>query len=360
MKTIYYYGVGSNHNFETSVYGGKLIKIPLFEALVKLGFKIRWLGWDCDDYKKNNYLDLLGLRAEDFKLDASHLVEHTSFFVEGTVLGPLLVELRPNIKKEGYNFEKEWAIQIHLINTFIKQGLPVFIWDQDCWADQIPKEYRDKIILLRPYFNKADSSFVNQEEFFYMWYVPWFDKKLERLAENKIFDVMYCGNVYNRRDEFLEFLKPFDEANKKVCVQGNWLRKKYDDRDFSLDNFQNFMFFGQTPHWSTLPSIAMSKSVIHFANKEQQQAGLFTARIFEALMGKSVLFCTNKISGIETIMPKELIVENGEELYEKWEFIDKHNLWVEMRNLFVSRLQTLDMSNTYRAEQFAQYIRKYT
>ena len=77
-------------------------------------------------------------------------------------------------------------------------------------------------------------------------------------------------------------------------------------------------------------------------------------------MLKSVLFCTNKISGIETIFVEELIVENGEELYEKWEFIDKHNLWVEMRNLFVSRLQTLDMSNTYRAEQFAQYIRKYT
>ena len=287
LDTIYYYGVGSNHNFETSVYGGKLIKIPLFEALAKKGFKIKWIGWDCDDYKKNNYLDLLCLNANDFRLDATHLVQQQYHSPEAYIKsvvkkypGSIIIELRPNIKKDGYNFENEWRIQLELIDTFLELKLPVFIWDQDCWADQIPQKYRDKIILLRPYYNKADSSFTHQAEFFYMWYVPRFDKKLERLAENKIFDVMYCGNVYNRRDEFLQFLKPFDEANKKVCVQGNWLRKKYNDRDFSLDNFPNFMFFGQTPHWATLPSIAMSKSVIHFANKEQQQAGLFTARIF--------------------------------------------------------------------------------
>ena len=59
-------------------------------------------------------------------------------------------------------------------------------------------------------------------------------------------------------------------------------------------------------------------------------------------------------------MPKELIVENGNDLYEKWEFIDKHNLWVEMRNLFVNKLQTLEFSNTYRAEQFARLVHKYT
>ena len=374
LNRVYFYGTGSNHNFETSVYGGKLIRIPLMEALLDLGVDIRWLGFDCDEFTHSNYLDIINLDKNDYKLDVTNKVPNVANrfmnYMETDIAndagkeldrnpGILLVELRPNLNKPGYNFQNEWRIQMQLIDLFYEKGLPVLVWDQDIWADHIPLEVRDKIVLLKPYFKDADASFTNQEEFMYMWYKPWFDNKLEKLSKNKIFDVTYCGNVYNRRDEFLQFLKPFDSQNKKVCVQGNWLRKKYGDRDFALDNFKNFMFFGTTPHWSTLPTISMAKSVVHFANPDQQKAGLITARFFEALMGKSVIFCSDKIYGAERIVPSELLVESGEDLIDKWNFIDKNNMWNEMRRLFVDKLGTEFHSSAYKAKQLIEIVKKY-
>ena len=374
LKRIYWYGAGSNHNIETSVYGGKLIKLPLMEALMGLNFEIDWIGFDCDDYRTSHFIDLLNIKQEDFVLDVTSKIENSNFMnFEKTHIdernirtildynpGALLIEMRPNFDKPGYNFQNEWTIQLELINIFYDMSLPVFLWDQDIWCDQIPKDMRHKVVLLKPYFAEADKSFIYQEEFLYMWHKPWFDDKLDKIAKNKIFDVVYCGNVYNRKDEFLEFFKLFHDENKKVVIQGNWLRKKYGDRDFSLDNFPDFMFFGSTPHWTTLPTIAMAKSVIHFANADQQIAGLATARIFEALMGKSVIFCSNAIKDIRKIVPDELVVADGHDLVDRWNIINKEKQWLAMRHKFEMKLMIEEFSADHRAKEFASFIKEYS
>ena len=177
-----------------------------------------------------------------------------------------------------------------------------------------------------------------------------------------LFDVVYCGNVYGRRNEFLEYLKPFHDTGKRVCIQGNWLRKKYDDRDFALDNFPNFMFFGSTPHWSTLPSIALSKSVIQFSNEAQQKVGLPTARIFETLMGGGVVFCSNKIKHIDKIVPQELIFDSADDLFNKWQAIDEESFplgWRNIRAKFMNKLQTEEFSYETRVKQLLEFTDRY-
>jgi hypothetical protein len=205
----------------------------------------------------------------------------------------------------------------------------------------MPDELKSKVHLLRSYFKEVPG-FENQSTFLYAHHpLPWQmeDKLLQLQYSPKKFDAVYCGNVYGRRDEFLKYFKPFSDNNLRVCIQGNWLRKKYDDRDFALDNFPNFMFFGSTPHWTTLPSIAISKSVIQFSNPAQQEAGLPTARIFETYMGKGVVFCSSEIQHIERVVPEELIVTGPDDLYNKWE---KWNWspggWMRLRKLFEQKM----------------------
>ena len=223
----------------------------------------------------------------------------------------------------------------------------------------LPDDIKDDVVLLKPYTEMLDTTFPKQEEFLFGWFEPSFDDRLEKLSLNKVFDVGYCGNVYGRRDDFYEYFSKFAETDRAVCIQGNWLRKKYGDRDFSLDNFPNFMFFGKTPHWSTLPTIAMSKSVFHFSNPHQQNIGMPTARVFEALMGKSVLFCSSKIKNIDRFVPEELIVETGEELFEKWNAIERDNAWDEYYQMFVDKLGIHEHTYEHRAQQLITYIDKY-
>ena len=374
MKKIYYYGVGSLQNNESSVDGGKHIRLPLVESLKRNGFDVDWIGFETSGTVKNHYLDILGLHAEDFEHDVRPQVENNSSrFMNSDQTGItdearqhiknnpgiLLVELRPKLDKPGYNFMNEYNVQMDYVYEFLDNNYPVFIWDQDGWCDMLPEDIRDDVVLLKPYTEMLDSSFPKQEEFLFGWFKPQFDANLSALANNKVFDVGYCGNVYGRREDFYEYFGPFADSEKAVCIQGNWLRKKYGDRDFSLDNFPNFMFFGRTPHWSTLPTIAMSKSVFHFSNPHQQNIGMPTARVFEALMGKSVLFCSGKIKNIERFVPDELIVDTGAELFEKWQAIDSANEWQKYQALFEKKLAVYEHTYDYRAEQLIKYINKY-
>ena len=374
MKKIYYYGVGSLHNDESSVDGGKHIRLPLVEAFKKNGFDVSWIGFETKGTVKNHYLDMLGLHSNDFNHDVRDQVENMSNgFMNETRTGIndaakthiknnpgiLLVELRPKLDKPGYNFMNEYNVQMEYVYEFLNNNYPVFIWDQDGWCDMLPDDIKDDVVLLKPYTEMLDTSFPKQEEFLFGWFKPQFDAGLNSLAKNKVFDVGYCGNVYGRREDFYEYFGPFADSNKAVCIQGNWLRKKYGDRDFSLDNFPHFMFFGRTPHWSTLPTIAMSKSVFHFSNPHQQNIGMPTARVFEALMGKSTLFCSSKIKNIDRFVPDELIVDTGAELFEKWQKIEEAGEWSKYQGLFEKKLGVYEHTYDYRAKQLISYINKY-
>ena len=340
----------------------------------KNGFDVSWLGFETSGAVKNHYLDMLQLYPEDYEHDVRGLVENNAnrFMNEaGTGItdearlhiknnpGILLVELRPKLDKPGYNFMNEYNVQMDYVYEFLNNNYPVFIWDQDGWCDMLPDDIRDDVVLLKPYTEMLDPSFPKQEEFLFGWFKPRFDNRLTALSKDKMFDVGYCGNVYGRREDFYEYFGAFADSDKAVCIQGNWLRKKYGDRDFSLDNFPNFMFFGRTPHWSTLPTIALSKSVFHFSNPHQQNIGMPTARVFEALMGKSTLFCSSKIKNIDRFVPDELIVDTGAELFEKWQRIDDNNEWKKYQSLFQKKLGVYEHTYDYRAEQLIKYINKY-
>ena len=204
MKKIYYYGVGSLHNNESSVDGGKHIRLPLVESLKKNGFDVSWLGFETSGTVKNHYLDMLQLYAEDYNHDVRGLVENNANrFMNDTNTGItdearlhiknnpgiLLVELRPKLDKPGYNFMNEYNVQMDYVYEFLNNNYPVFIWDQDGWCDMLPEDIRNDVVLLKPYTEMLDASFPKQEEFLFGWFKPHFDNKLTALSKDKMFDV---------------------------------------------------------------------------------------------------------------------------------------------------------------------------
>lgn len=377
---IFYFGVGSLNNADSSVDGGKYIRLPLMQEMLLAGHTVKWIGFHRQNYAFNPWLKLVGLYPNNWLIDVktpNGVLDNSADIIDDNVVitsdkskldafeasltkdSILFVELRPNEDKPGYNFKNEWDVQTYLIELFHSRGLPVFVWDQDVWAENIPAELRNKMTLLTSYYKPVEG-FNDQQVFLYGWSRFPFDKALRHMARSfpKKFDVTYCGNVYGRKEEFLEFFAPFNHRFYDVCIQGNWLRKKYDDRDFSLDNFPNFMFMGSTPHWTTLPSIAMSKSVLQFSNPAQQRVGLPTARIFETLMGYGTVFCSDKIQHVDRVVPEEMIYTNAQDLIDKWDKIDIADEWPKMAALLQDKLRTQEFSYATRVKQLEQFTQE--
>ena len=356
-KTLYYYAAGHLDNLYSGVDGGSLIRLPFFEELCKDNWKIKWLGYEYKTRKSNHIIDILALDENDYAYSLRDIVLDIGYNYTETDIeedGILFVELRPNISKPGYNFENEFNTQIALIKSFIKKNRLVFVHDQDGWYSDIPIELRSNIVLLAA-FENIDMVIAAGFHEVYKFIWAWKDMSDKfNLNLKKQFDTTYCGNVYNRRDDFLKFFKPLHDANKKIVVAGNWLRKTYDDRDFSLDNFPNNIWLGSTEHWTTLPLINMSNFVVHISNPHQQELGIICIRVFEALMGRVPLFVNKNIFGIEKYVDEIQLVSDGNELLEKINTLDLNDIFKK----FELKMQKYHISN--HIQQFNDIVMKET
>lgn len=340
----YYFGVGHVDNGYTGVDGGSNIRIPLMKELMAKGCKVYWCGIEKQAPMKNKYLDAFGLKKEDWYVDVSARVSEP-LDIEDSFL---LCEMRPNFSKPGYTFEQEHTKLMSYVQSFVKNNRPVFIWDQDCWSEYMPKDYRDKVTLLKPYETQIDG-FPKQEKF--MFFSQGEQAPKGKKVE-KLFDISYCGNVHARKEEFKEFMSPFSKYDRSVLVTGNWLRKKEDDRDFSLDNFPNFLWIGQSEHWSTLPLLKMAKATVNFSNKWQQDNGMITNRVFEAIDAGTPCFVYDRIKNIEQYVPEELIVHDGAELYSKFKHLEENELFGEAHKKLSRALK--EHNAAARAEELLQ------
>ena len=118
-----------------------------------------------------------------------------------------------------------------------------------------------------------------------------------------------------------------------MVVAGNWLRKKYDTRDWALDTFPNILFLRDTPHWACLPLLAKADYTVEILKPDYVKKGLVTMRVFESYIASTLCFADRDIRGIKEFVPKELLARNGEEvammaqfsnsekdeLYAKWD-----------------------------------------
>ena len=382
MKTVpkrfYVFGAGSLCNDDASVDGYKHIRLPLVRVLDKFGFEMVWVGFTRQNKVKNHHLSTIGLHAPEWLDDVRDVMRDDGSEMTDLALhsddpeiaarmrnriskkpGVLLVELRPDLSKAGYAFKKEFDAQLSLIKCFFELNLPVIIWDMDVWSQHLPRWVQERAVLCRAYCEPAEGQFARETELLFGWhrYWPWWENKIAELAKMpKLFDVSYCGNVSNRREEFGSFFEPFHSADMSVCIQGNWLRSKYGDRDFSLDQFPRFMFFGEAGHWSALPTLARSKCTIHFSSAAQRKAGMPTVRIWEAAMGRSLAFCFEGIRHIDRFVPEEFIVSDGQDALERWKRIDTNGSWSDMHELFAKKVKNTEHSYDARARTLIDVI----
>ena len=205
-----------------------------------------------------------------------------------------------------------------IIEKCKENGVRVFLWETELWGDQVNKELRKDVILLRPYLKK--STFFKKQIFF-----PYFIfKYYGELYNNKLFDMLYVGNMFARQERFAEMLSlsafAFEDS-PKIDVFGDWAKNK-EKRKFLEDNFnyrlKHINFRGQCNHCYSIPLLNSADATLHILPQNASEAGLFTSRVFQSMIAGTLCYVDTDIFGAKRFFPKELLVRDGFEITDRW------------------------------------------
>ena len=67
-----------------------------------------------------------------------------------------------------------------------------------------------------------------------------------------------------------------------------------------------------------------AKATLHIVPDFAKVRGLMTARVFTSQMSRCICFCDSEIIGAEQFFPSELIVKNGQEIIDRWDYAQEH------------------------------------
>jgi len=260
MKLAIYTTMPLSNNY-IGVHGITMFMFPLIKELKRHGHIIKFCGYKAQNEKSNIFCDILKLKP--YVMDISKDVINTSYVDD---CDALLVYNRPT---------QEYIDQNRMINRFVLMKKPIFYWMGDDW--KLPITLSQHCVLLRPFSNtQHDKLFkyaYRYDYFVHNLYNYVFEKR------EKIIDLVYIGNYYNRFDVFE---KKFKHAHGNVVVAGSWLRDK--ERWNNSLKLKNILYIGEIPHCYALPLLAISKKTKYIIPTYYKDLGMKTSRIYEAAM----------------------------------------------------------------------------
>lgn len=313
--------------------GGRSHRFTLIKELMSQGSKIIML-------QKNR--DLIECN-QDFSEN------NLSFNDDFPEIDAIFLEYRWQISGRNYQVDKsipaytsDFDRQSELINFYQDKNIPIIIWDKDQKMDDIDaQKMRNSVVFepaLKPKFDRKTLLF------------PVDDKKIKVALkelkkykkQDKIFDLAYIGNQYERDASFREFVDyPASKINTKTPIFGNW--NKYEEKyKKNLLDFPHVTFMGRLEFSKVHSSYEKSFSTALIAPERYYEAGQFTQRLFEAMWGLCIPFTPNKYDEIEKVILKDFIVDSGQELANKiTEFKEKSDS--EIKELFEKQFKMLDL-----------------
>jgi len=196
--------------------------------------------------------------APDWRSDVEHL-------------DVLIVEMR---SREFDEFGWMWDV----IDAGHRLGVPVLGFDRNNWGQDLPSEAQKKVHLLRPYMQPAEGSWSGQTFFPY----PYDPDYWPHCTLEPQYDLVYVGNRYGREEQMDSFLDGLEDLS--ILVAGNW-----PDRDQSVtEQYDHVQFVGSTPHFSTIPFLALGRMTFHVGKPDYHRIGMFTPRLVEAALADRV------------------------------------------------------------------------
>lgn len=265
MKLAIFTTMGLN-TMNTSVHGVDIFMMPLIKRLKKNNHEIIFCGKVINNIKHNIFCDIMKLKP--YILDISKDIEINNNIDD---CDALLIYNRPPEQEEEYNQ------QTYYINKAIELKIPILFWCGDLWFP--PQELCKEIILLRPFLsNYYDNRFKVAYEFNYFTHdTKEFEYELEK--RERVIDVGYVGNFYNR---FNEFKKKFENCSGNIVVAGSWLRDS--ERWNQSLTLKNILFINEIPHAYALPFLNICKETYYIIPENYKDVGMKTSRIYEAAM----------------------------------------------------------------------------
>jgi len=347
MKNILLYNVGPLTSNYAGVHTYCDVLLPFVNELYKNKYEVTWAGMELENKINNAFVN---------KALKSNHIKKNIYDIRSKIK---ILKQSPDVNIDNYDLlflqvrPKENKIETFAVNELIRKFLckkkQVFVWQQDLF-DSIKKQYKDKVILLRP-TTQEDKSYEKQYEFdFFTWnYEKHFNNKLK---DKKLFDFCFIGNIYEREEAFKRFFKNFNI--KDNFVAGNWISNEK-KRKFS-NKFKNLKFIDITPHYAAIPLMNMSKYTIQILPEFAAERGLATARVFTSQIARTLCFCDKKIKDAEKYFPEELIVKNFDDMSSRIRDIEDNDLY---NKLLDKRAQLLKHDTVEeRVKQFGDIIKE--
>jgi hypothetical protein len=307
--------------------GGTSYRHPLLSELNQRGHAIWKYGPDPGNYPyTESALDDLGILDEayrfrdslDFVLDAQGRIGH---------LDMLVVELR------SVDFFREFRQQQYIINQAHDTGIPVLGFDRNNWGTDLSRDMKQKIHLLRPYFeSRTDEAWRDITFFPYPIDTDYWPQS--RITPR--YDLVYVGNRYGREAQMDAFLDGLEDLD--ILVAGNW-----PDRDQDVtDKYPHVDFVGSTPHFSTIPLLQLGWMTFHVGKPDYHDIGMFTPRLVEAALANRVCGVWHEHDYLDWL-PDKFVVEDNDDVRRllRADVVEEYreNLWTTTVNGAATELE---------------------
>ena len=304
-----------------NVYSGKHtyvdVFLPFCNELIRQDIEVDWVGITLENREHNNKLDELGIfpsHLDVISMDSKIKKLNKSWdYIDPSEYDAFICQPRPDICK----LENE--ILFTLINRFLDAKKKVFVWELDVFLDGFTDRMKKECVLLHP-------AILPPKKFTTEIYFPFFthseyEQRFQQPAERDL-DFLLIANIYGRNEQAMQFFKPMEDAPFKKLIFGSWIET--DARKQFAKQFKNFEFAGNCEFWAANQLMQRAKATLHIVPDFARDRGLMTARVFVSQLNRCLCFCDSRIVGAEKFFPTELIAKDGNEIKERWDYVQEH------------------------------------
>lgn len=315
MKKLALWNVGPVSNEYAGPHTYSDVFIPFANECIRQGLEVHWIGLSLQNRQINTKLGELGItQSNEYIIKFDTRVKPLSVswdFINTKEYDALLCQPRPDA------CEIENIILMKTINKFLDAGKRVFIWELDLFLDRFDERMRNECILLH-------AAQLPPKKFKIEIYFPMFmHSEYSTFTESiRDLDFLLVANVYGRNQQALQFFKQMEHAHFNKLIFGSWIANA--ERIQFATQFKNFEFVGSCEHWAATPLMRRARMTLHIVPDFARDRGLMTARVFVSQMNSCLCFCDAGIVGAELFFPKELIVKDGNEIVERWDYVQQH------------------------------------
>lgn len=339
------YTVGPFTNKYAGVHTFSDVLLPFVNELKNRNIDVIWLGIQLENEYTNKKLSELNVNyCSQYALSMSKSISRypkSWDYVDAFEFDALLIQPRPvtNIIEN--------IILLALVEKFLAAKKKVYCWEVDMLAitNVFTDEMKEKIILLHP-------AILPTGQFKKEIYFPFFTYSREDADENpeRDLDFVFLGNIYFRQAQALQFFSQLNTSNFKKLVFGSWIQDE--ERRVFSSQFDNFEFAGSCEHWAAIPVMRRAHATLHIAPDIAKVRGLMTARVFSSQMSRCLCFCDAEIYGAELFFPSELIVKDGNEIIDRWDWVQEHREELLLKRDILLKEHTVEK----RVEQFIKLL----